>query len=273
MEKGWLKLHRELTEKAIWNQSTPEQKVILITLLMMANHDAKEWEWKGEKYTILPGQLITSLGSIAEKAGPGISIRNIRTALDKFEKYGFLTNQSTNKNRLITIVNWELYQSKDTEPTKQLTSNRQATDKQLTTNKNDKNYKNDKNIIYTRFEQEIFEYWNEKRIKTAKKTSNLQKVIHTAIKKFGVEQIKIAIDNYCTIFNDKNYFYNHLWFLDKFLKQKNGVPEFLSDGSRWVNYLRDKNAVKTGENKPSNARNFDQREYESEYLESLYENS
>jgi hypothetical protein len=115
----------------------------------MANHAEKEWEWKGERYKVKPGQFVTSLKAIAEKCGDGVSIRNVRTALERFEKYEFLTNESTNRNRLITITNWEFYQSKEEEPTKQLTSNRQATDKQLTTNKNDKNDKNDKEDIIT----------------------------------------------------------------------------------------------------------------------------
>ncbi|MBB6215624.1 DNA replication protein DnaD, partial [Anaerosolibacter carboniphilus] len=100
--QGWIKLHRELLVKPIWTESTPEQKTILITLLMMANHKEKEWEWKGQKYKARPGQFVTSLESIAKKSGLGISIKNVRTALKRFEKYEFLANESTNKNRLIT---------------------------------------------------------------------------------------------------------------------------------------------------------------------------
>lgn len=143
--QGWIKLHRELIDKPIWTESTVEQKTILITLLLMANHDRKEWEWKGKKYEAKPGQLVTSLNSIAKNAGSGVSIRNVRTALKRFEKYGFLTNESTNKNRLITIVNWGYYQELKNEATKHMASDRQASDKRVTTNKNDKNDKNDKN--------------------------------------------------------------------------------------------------------------------------------
>ncbi|GER96656.1 replication protein [Enterococcus faecium] len=145
MTGGWIKLYRQLLEKPIWQESTPEQKVILITLLSMANHEEREWEWQGEPYKASPGQFVTSLDSIRKKCGKGISLQNVRTALKRFEKYEFLTNQPTNKNRLITIVNWEVYQSKDNDLTKELTSNQQATNKQLTTNKNEKNYKNEKN--------------------------------------------------------------------------------------------------------------------------------
>lgn len=140
--EGWIKLHRELLEKPIWEGSTPEQKVILITLLTMANHKEKEWEFKGEKYKALPGQFVTSLDSIVKKAGSGISIKNVRTALQRFEKFGFLANQSTNKNRLITIVNWEVYQGSNDvggkQDGKQLASEGQATGKQPATNKNER---------------------------------------------------------------------------------------------------------------------------------------
>lgn len=146
MTGGWIKLYRQLLEKPIWQESTPEQKVILITLLSMANHEEKEWEWQGEPYKASPGQFVTSLESIKRKCGKGISMQNVRTALKRFEKYEFLTNKPTNKNRLITIVNWEVYQSKDVDLTKEVTSNSQATNKQLTTNKNYKNDKNEKNI-------------------------------------------------------------------------------------------------------------------------------
>lgn len=118
--KGWIKLHRVLTEKSIWLESSPEQKTILITLLMMANHQGKEWEWMGESYKAEPGQFVTSLPSIVKKCGKGITTQNIRTALKRFEKYDFLTDESTNKNRLITIINWDVYQSTEKEVVNQV---------------------------------------------------------------------------------------------------------------------------------------------------------
>ena len=146
---GWIKLYRELLDKPIWFESTPEQKVILITLLLMANHDGRQWEWQGKQYYAGPGQFVTSLSKIAEKAGPGISMQNVRTALKRFEKFNFLTNQSTKVNRLITIVNWGVYQENPNEPNKatnsQLTKSQQRANKELTTNKNVRN-KECKNI-------------------------------------------------------------------------------------------------------------------------------
>jgi hypothetical protein len=103
----------------------------------MAWHKEKEWEHNGEIYKTSPGQFVTSLESIQKNCAKDVSIQNIRTALLKLEKWGFLTNKSTNKNRLITIVNWEVYQPKE----KNQQADQHSTNKQLTTNKNVENVK------------------------------------------------------------------------------------------------------------------------------------
>ena len=103
---GWIKLYRELGDKPIWLESTSDQRSVLIALLMMVNYEPNKWEWQGKQYECMPGQVITSLPKIAERSGKGVSIQNVSTALKRFEKLGFLTDESTNKNRLITIVNW-----------------------------------------------------------------------------------------------------------------------------------------------------------------------
>lgn len=161
MSEGWIKLYRCLFNKAIWQNSTPEHKVILITLLGMANHKGKEWEWKGKQFKAEPGMLVTSLDSICTMCGKGISIQNVRSALNKFEKYEFLTQEVTKTGRLITIVNWGVYQgvieegNKDTNKevtndqqstNKEVTKSQQTGNKEVTTNKNDKNNNNDNNV-------------------------------------------------------------------------------------------------------------------------------
>lgn len=170
MSEGWVKIHRELFGHPIWINSTPEQKVILVTLICMANHEPSRWEWNGQIFEVGRGQMVTSLESIAEKCGNGVSVRNVRTALQRFEKLEFLTNKSTNRGRLITICNYCKWQDVPSETDKQtdrqLTSNRQATDKHLTTNKNDKNNKNEKNgknnkDKYSAEREEIIAYFNE----------------------------------------------------------------------------------------------------------------
>lgn len=186
--QGWIKLYRQLTNKAIWKCSTPEQKVVLITLLLMADHTGNEWEWQGKKHITKPGQFITSLKSIAEKAGQGISIQNVRSSLKKFEKYEFLTNKSTKTGRLITIVNWELYQAKPEESTDKPTNDQQRGNKEVTTNKNDKECKED---IYSVFFETLWKLYPNKKGK-----STVSKKSKKAIYEIGIEKMTKAIDNY-----------------------------------------------------------------------------
>lgn len=161
MGKGWITLHRKLLDKPIWFESTPEQKTILITLLLMANHKEKEWEWQGMPYKAEPGQFVTSLDSIKKKCGKGISTQNIRTAIARFEKYGFLTNESTKQNRLITIVNWGVYQEKNKELTKELTDSSQTANSQLTTNNNVNNVNNETNVVVVEEPQNVVQAYEQ----------------------------------------------------------------------------------------------------------------
>jgi hypothetical protein len=149
MSQGWVKVYRELLDKPIWLNSTANQKTILITLLLMVNHKANQWEWKGEKFNVKPGQIITSLESIKNKAGQGITIDMVRKAIKRFQKMEFLTNESTKEGRLISVINWSTYQSEDEEQTIPQTKARPKRDQSETkarpSNKNDKNKKNGNN--------------------------------------------------------------------------------------------------------------------------------
>jgi len=89
-----------------------------------ARHSKKEW--KGKPFKCRAGQFITSLDGIRRRCGKGVTSRNIRTSLKRFANLGFLTNESTNQNRLITLCNWETYEHAEYESDK-------ATDKQLNT--------------------------------------------------------------------------------------------------------------------------------------------
>ena len=147
---GWVKLYRCLLDDPIWQCSTSEQKVILVTLLLMANHAERKWEWNGMPYQCQPGQMITSLKSIHAKCCKKISIQKIRTALERFEKMGFLNKQSNKQNTLITICNWSAYQSYDgpanTVDNTRVTNESHTDNKHVTPNKNVKNNKNEKNL-------------------------------------------------------------------------------------------------------------------------------
>ncbi|RXM72220.1 DNA replication protein DnaD [Clostridium tetani] len=231
--KGWISLYRSLLDKPIWQCSTPEQKTIFITILLLANHKEREWEWQGKPYKCKPGQFITSIPSLVERCGKGITTQKVRTALNKFKKYGFLTDESTNNGRLITIVNWELYQGIKNETNiqvnRQATGNQQADNRQVTPNNNVNNV--NKNIY-----SDIFNHWNSKKIIVHRElTKEIEKAIEKYLKEYPREGIFKAIDIYSEILNSE-YFFNHKWSLKDFLNRKNGISSFMEEGSNKVNY-------------------------------------
>ena len=113
--EGFICLWRKTQYDPIWFNSTPEQKAIFITLLFMANWKEQKYDIFGNEITLEAGSFIGSYTQIAKLTGKGVSIRNVRTAIDRFEKMGFLTRKPTKRGTLIIIVNWRKYQDKDFE--------------------------------------------------------------------------------------------------------------------------------------------------------------
>lgn len=166
---GWIKLYRCLLDDPLWQCSTNEQKIILITLLLMANHAERKWEWNGRPYVCQPGQMITSLNSIHEKCGKKISIRKIQLALIRFEKMGFLLKQSSRVNTLITICNWSTYQATETPDVKDgVTAPSHKCHSSVgpaLTNKNEKNINKHGGCDYLILEDEDMEGYTPEEIK------------------------------------------------------------------------------------------------------------
>lgn len=172
---SWIKLYRKLLDDSLWKISTPEQKVLMITILLMVNHKEKEWTWEGKKFKVPVGGMLTSLKKIGKNAGKKISIEKIRVFIKKFQKYGFLTNTSTKTGRLIVVLNFDKYQNKIP---KRLTNTYQSYNNHITSNNNDKNDKNNKYI-------HILDLWNSKKIIIHKPLEPIINQIKIAYKKYG----------------------------------------------------------------------------------------
>jgi len=135
--QGWVKLHRGFTDFE-WYKDANTTRVFL-HLLITANH--RQAKWQGN--VIHRGQLITSRDHLAEDLG--LSVQSVRTSLLKLKKSENITIKSTNRFTVISICNYDTYQSKGddaNQPTnQQLTNNQPTINQQSTTNKNDKNEK------------------------------------------------------------------------------------------------------------------------------------
>ena len=138
-DEEYIKLFRKLVYWE-WYQDI-NTKVLFIHCLLMANW--KPGRWRGQAYK--RGQFFTSINNLAKETG--LTVREVRTALDHLETTNEVTSKTTNKYTLITVVSFDKYQGErqaerqandtrnDTQNDKQATSKRQQ-------NKNNKNNKN-----------------------------------------------------------------------------------------------------------------------------------
>ncbi len=165
--------------------------------------------------------MVTSLASLAEKCGKGITVQNVRTALEKFEKYGFLTNQSTKTGRLITVVNWAFYQDSSCEVTKQPTKHQQSSNKEVITNKNDKNDKN--NNIYNAHFVTLWGAYPKKADKAA-----AYKQYQARLKDgYSEEELLQAVERYATECKRENREQRYIKHCKTFLGVNGSFTEYL----------------------------------------------
>jgi len=267
--EGWIKLHRELKDKSIWLKSTPEQKTILITLLMMVNHKPKKWEWKGQQFEVQCGQRITSLEGIVNECGKGITTQNVRSALKRFEKLGFLTNESTKTGRLITIVKWLDYQIEETKPNKEtnkeVTKTQQRANKELTPNKNvrSKECKNVKNDDVSA-SAEIFNFYNNNfGLITNFEAESIGTFLDDGVEvALIIKAMQIAIEN-----KVRNWGYVKKILQNKLDAGVKTIEQF-NQFEKERELKKEKKTLKF--NKVDQLHNFDQRHYEEEDLEQYY---
>ena len=82
---------------------------VWVYLLLNATHIEHPAVFKGQKIVLLPGQLITGRKVLSDKLH--ISESKIQRILKWFETDRQIEQQTSNKNRLITVVNWNFYQN------------------------------------------------------------------------------------------------------------------------------------------------------------------
>ena len=174
MDKGWIKLHRKALDNPVVTKDA-EYLSVWIYLLLNATHEEYPSMFKGEKIILRPGQLITGCVSIGSRLK--ISESKVRRILKCFESDGQIVREVSNKNSLITILNWCDYQNIDRQTDGQLTDKWRTTDGQLTDKwrttddkqeqKNVKNVKEQKNVeeqkkeSYVEETKEIIDYLNQ----------------------------------------------------------------------------------------------------------------
>lgn len=211
---GYIKLYRKLTEWRWYDE--PLTKAVFIDLLLNANFETKKWR----EMTIERGQIFTSRTQLAKSNG--ISLQNVRTAINRLKTTGEITCSSTGTGLLITICEYDSYQGYEkkvqptNEPTNKPDANREVTDNQpednlrTTTTKEGKKErrKEGNNEKKEKIKDGIFEkYWDEYHKITGKIKTD-KEATEKYWKKLTDEEKQLAIDkipDYVASISDSKY--------------------------------------------------------------------
>jgi hypothetical protein len=129
MKQGWVKIQRSLLDWEWYDDINT--KILFLHCLLKANHADKKY--RGD--VVKRGTFLTGRDLLSKETG--LSVRQVRTALDKLESTNELTIKKSRKGSIVEVVNYNKHQVS----TNGATNDRPTNDQQATSNKNDKNEK------------------------------------------------------------------------------------------------------------------------------------
>jgi hypothetical protein len=149
---GWVKLHRKLLDHPRFTDG--DWLKVWTTCLVLATHRPFKVIFEGKPKTLEPGQFITSRVSLAKATG--VQESKVERILLSLKSEQQIEQLSTPRNRIISIKNWEKYQSTEQQNERQLNSNR-------TTSEHKQELEEGKEVFRLRFEAFRIAYPGRKR--------------------------------------------------------------------------------------------------------------
>ncbi|HCY7018101.1 TPA: DnaD domain-containing protein [Staphylococcus aureus] len=168
---GWISIDRSIQNHWLFKEKRTFSKFeAWIYLLMEANHSKAKVSIGNQIVTVERGQRLTSILTLSDLFN--WSRFKVKTFLDLLESDGMLEVKTTSKYTLITIVNYDFYQSEqgrsqhqnNINPTsKQHQSNINPTSKQhqTNTNNNDNKDNNEKNVNNEKKKATAFDFFQD----------------------------------------------------------------------------------------------------------------
>ena len=112
MDKGWIKVYRQIQDNALWKSDSPfDYRSAWIDLIMMANVKQKEVLYRGQTTIVKRGDVYTSIRKLAARwhwsTGKVSRYLNNLVKLEMVKKI-----KSTKSATLLTLINYEDFQSR-----------------------------------------------------------------------------------------------------------------------------------------------------------------
>lgn len=152
-----------------WYQDT-NVKTVFFHCLLMANWQDKKW--RGQ--VIKRGQFITSREKLSKQVG--LSVQQVRTALDKLKLTNELTIKTTTRNTIITVNNYSQYQDYNPQNNQHPTNNQPTSNQQITTTNKENKENNNNKISLSDDERKIL-----KRFAKKQGAKNIRAYVHKLI--------------------------------------------------------------------------------------------
>lgn len=143
--EGWIKIHRQSLHSSV--MKNPVTWHIWCWCLMKATHVSYNFPFNGKDVSLRPGQFITGRTKALEEL-KNCTARNYRTAIRYLKTTNRIATKTTNRFTIISICNWEKYQSETTSQTTSKVANKRPTnDQPATTYKNIRTKEQKKEVL------------------------------------------------------------------------------------------------------------------------------
>jgi hypothetical protein len=153
---GWVKLHRQLRQSAVFDN--PKLLKVWIWILLKATHKERQQIVGRRTVTLQPGQFV--FGRYAAAGELDMSPSTVRDYMQLLAEMGNITLQPDTKYTLVTVDNWAFYQSEDELPDIKKTANQHQINIKSTSNGHKqecKEVQECKEIVLTAEEQNFIE--------------------------------------------------------------------------------------------------------------------
>ncbi|NWF90968.1 MAG: hypothetical protein HXY50_16095, partial [Ignavibacteriaceae bacterium] len=108
MNKGWIKLHRQIEDNEFWFSERFTKGQAWVDLLILANHKPATVFIRGIEIRLNPGESCHSQLTLAKRWK--WNFKTVVTFLKTLEKREMLETKTNNVTTIISIKNWNLYQ-------------------------------------------------------------------------------------------------------------------------------------------------------------------
>jgi len=137
MGDRWIKLYEKIDKSSIYKDS--EMVHLWVHLLIKATKFPYNVNWGGDEITLNPGELITGRKKLS--ADLKINESKIQRSLKFFEKCHMIEQRTNRQSRIVTVLNWDNYQTSE----QRVNNERTTSEQRVNTNKKERKKKEELN--------------------------------------------------------------------------------------------------------------------------------